>query len=131
MRSHHTWSRWCCSRGGIAPAHEIGTTRVSVLFRQGRTYEAMIVTDAAALAEKLERRRRPTQRLTERLRVDRFRRRVKIGFDTGESRPEIAFAVAAASGSGVAAATIRLNGATPAGAGRLPGATAGRLPRTP
>ena len=35
-------------------AHEIGTTRVSVLFHDGRTYDIEIVTDAAALAEKLE-----------------------------------------------------------------------------
>ena len=40
---------------GTAPhAHEIGTTRVSVLFRDDRTYEIEIVTDAAALTEKLE-----------------------------------------------------------------------------
>ena len=35
-------------------AHEIGTTRVSVLFDEGRTYDIEIVTDAAALVEKLE-----------------------------------------------------------------------------
>ena len=34
-------------------AHEIGTTQVSVDFRQG-LYDIRIVTDAAALAEKLE-----------------------------------------------------------------------------
>ncbi|PWU04480.1 MAG: hypothetical protein C5B51_16650, partial [Terriglobia bacterium] len=35
-------------------AHEIGTTRVSVVFENGRTYNVEIVTDATALAEKLE-----------------------------------------------------------------------------
>ena len=33
---------------------EIGTTRVSVLFQEGRTYDIEIVTDAAALVEKLK-----------------------------------------------------------------------------
>jgi len=40
--------------GTAVRAHEIGTTRVSVLFREGRTYDIEIVTDAAALVEKLE-----------------------------------------------------------------------------
>src|SRR5258706_3031858 len=34
-------------------ANEIGTTRVSVLFQEGRTYDVTIVTDATALVEKL------------------------------------------------------------------------------
>ena len=32
-------------------AHEIGTTRVSVLLHEGRTYDVEIVTDAAALVD--------------------------------------------------------------------------------
>src|SRR5438876_5336405 len=40
----------CC---GVAHAHEIGTTRVSVLLQERRTYEVEIVTDASALADKL------------------------------------------------------------------------------
>ena len=40
--------------GSVARAHEIGTTRVSVVFRVDRTYHIEIVTDAAALLEKLE-----------------------------------------------------------------------------
>ena len=40
--------------GAEARAHEIGTTRVSVLFQEGQTYSVEIVTDAAALVEKLE-----------------------------------------------------------------------------
>ena len=35
-------------------AHEIGTTRVSVVFQQGASYEIDVVTDAASLAEKLQ-----------------------------------------------------------------------------
>ena len=35
-------------------AHEIGTTRVAVTFQEGRTYDVEIVTDAAALIDKLE-----------------------------------------------------------------------------
>ena len=35
-------------------AHEIGTTRVSVVFQQRASYEIEVVTDAASLAEKLQ-----------------------------------------------------------------------------
>jgi hypothetical protein len=38
----------------VVSAHEIGTTRVSVLLKQGRAYDIEIVTDASALADKLE-----------------------------------------------------------------------------
>src|SRR5258708_20560936 len=41
----------CC---GAVRAHEIGTTRVSVLLEKGRAYDIEIVTDASALADKLE-----------------------------------------------------------------------------
>jgi hydrogenase/urease accessory protein HupE len=56
-----TTSRWLCRlivsaaiAGGTVHAHEIGTTRVSVLFEEDRTYSVEIVTDADALMEKLE-----------------------------------------------------------------------------
>src|SRR5689334_4695818 len=39
---------------GAVRAHEIGTTRVSIAFQEGHTYDDEIVTDATALAEKLE-----------------------------------------------------------------------------
>src|SRR5437667_10027564 len=39
--------------GAAVRAHEIGTTRVSVLFQEGRTYNVEIVTDATTLVEKL------------------------------------------------------------------------------
>ena len=45
--------------GAALRAHEIGTTRVSVLFDEGRTYHIEIVTDAAALVEKLDAVERP------------------------------------------------------------------------
>jgi len=35
-------------------AHELGTTRVSILAVEGKTYDVEIVTDAAALVEKLD-----------------------------------------------------------------------------
>ena len=37
-----------------ASAHEIGTTRVAVVFQESRTYDIEVVTDAASLLEKLE-----------------------------------------------------------------------------
>src|ERR1700675_2558160 len=52
--------RWCVAVAallcccGVIRAHEIGTTRVSVLLKEGRAYDVEIVTDASALADKLE-----------------------------------------------------------------------------
>ena len=40
--------------GAALRAHELGTTRVSVLFDEGRTYTIDIVTDATGLVEKLD-----------------------------------------------------------------------------
>jgi hydrogenase/urease accessory protein HupE len=103
-------------------AHEIGTTRVSVLLEQGRTYEIEIVTDASALAEKLEASARPSSPVNSlpslfKTRDELFRRCVKILFDASEVRPEIAYSVAPGSGTGEAAvARIRLTGAIPPGA---------------
>ena len=107
-------------------AHEIGTTRASVLFREGRTYDVEVLTDAAALVEKLEASTGQVPRLDiapSRLesllaRFDGvFRQRVKLAFDGSDARPVIAYSVA----SGVdlaspAVATIRLTGPIPAGA---------------
>jgi hypothetical protein len=115
-------------------AHEIGTTRVSVLFVQdARTYQIEIVTDASALAEKLDAAAgRPAPSPVEGspsaaapLRLEAmsstfeklFLRRVKISFDRSEVRPEVAYSVAAAGdGLSSAMATIRLRGAIPDGA---------------
>jgi hydrogenase/urease accessory protein HupE len=113
---------------GGAPVlgHEIGTTQVSVLFQEGRTYDVEIVTDAAALIEKLEAsagvpppsgvRPPPDQTLLARF-DETFRRRVKIVFDGAEVRPSIAYSVApAVDAMSAAVATIRLSGQIPADA---------------
>jgi hydrogenase/urease accessory protein HupE len=114
--------------GAAVRAHEIGTTRVSVLFQEGRMYEIEIVTDAAALVDKLEAGAslsssspagtRPARLQFLLTRFDEeFRRRVKIVFDASDVRPAIAYSVAAgidAVSSPVA--TIRLTGAIPRGA---------------
>jgi HupE / UreJ protein len=107
-------------------AHEIGTTRVSVLFAQdARRYEIEVVTDATALAEKLEAAAgRPTSN-ADPLRLvsgsqaldELFRRRVTIAFDGSAVRPEISYAVVrAADDLSGAVATIRLSGGVPEGA---------------
>jgi hydrogenase/urease accessory protein HupE len=80
-------------------SHEIGTSRVSVQFHDGR-YEVELVTDATALAEKLA--AVPGSNFDE-----KFRRRVRITFDATDLRPEIT-----SSTPGI----IRLTGVIPAGA---------------
>jgi hypothetical protein len=89
--------------GATLRAHEIGTTHVTVLFQEGRTYDVEVVTDAAALVEKLEASAgspspadtRPA-RLQSRLTGfdEQFRQRVKIAFDASGVRPAIAYSVA-------------------------------------
>jgi hydrogenase/urease accessory protein HupE len=112
--------------GTPARAHEIGTTRVSVLFQEGRTYDIEIVTDAAALIDKLEAsagRPSPADTTPASLQLlltsfdGKFRQRVKIVFDESEVHPAIAYSVAPGTGAGAGAvATIRLTGQVPAGA---------------
>ena len=109
--------------GTAIRAHEIGTTRVSVLFHEGRTYEIEIATDAAALVEKLESSAgqsspfdiRPARVQSLLTSFDEtFRQRVKIAFDASDVRPSIAYAVASGVDSASAAvATIRLTGRVP------------------
>jgi hydrogenase/urease accessory protein HupE len=116
--------------GATIRAHEIGTTRVSMLFEDGRTYTVEIVTDAGALVDKLDAATgrqprsaddsRPAALLSLLERSDeQFRQRVTLAFDATEVRPAIAYAVRpgndAASG---AVATIRLTGRIPPGARR-------------
>src|SRR4051794_31287870 len=100
---------------GSAGAHEIGTTRVSANFHEGRTYEIVIVTDGASLAEKLAASRggpappdvRPGGLETLLSSSDgQFRRRLRIAFDDAEANPAIAYSVSADGGSGPLA-TIR------------------------
>ena len=108
-----------------AGAHEIGTTRVSVVFQPDRRYDIEIVTDAVSLAEKLAASAgSPVAEISaERLQpvlassAESFRRRVKIAFDGAEVRPEITSSIEPANGAGsVPGATIHLFGSIPAGA---------------
>jgi len=111
---------------GAVYAHEIGTTRVSVLFSEGRTYEVEIVTDAAALVEKLEvsaGQPVPADLSATHLQSlltsfdDRFRQRVKLEFDDFRANPTITYSVTGEStATSAPAATIRLTGPVPAGA---------------
>jgi hydrogenase/urease accessory protein HupE len=109
--------------GVRARAHEIGTSRVAVLFEQGKTYKIEIVADAVSLLEKLEASAGSSAPVgTDPARLqnlltgfdERFRSRVKIAFDASNVRPVIAYSVAPGSGTGAAAvATIRLTGEIP------------------
>jgi hydrogenase/urease accessory protein HupE len=111
------------SCGAAVRAHEIGTTRVSVLFQEGRRYHVDIVTDAASLVEKLEAsagRSLPADTSPARLQSllpgfdERFRQRVKIAFDASEVRPAITYSVVpAVDASSATVATIRLTGEIP------------------
>jgi hydrogenase/urease accessory protein HupE len=104
-------------------AHEIGTTRVSVLFQEGRTYDIEIVTDAAALLEKLEAAAgRSSAADIHPARVqslltsfdETFRRRVKIAFDSSEVSPTVTYSVGPGMDDASAAvATIRMTGPIP------------------
>ena len=103
-------------------AHEIGTTRVAVTFQEGRTYDVEIVTDAAALVDKLEASsggKSPAHASAARLQSllagfdETFRQRVTVTFDGSEARPAIAYAVSPATDAAAPVATIRLTGEIP------------------
>ncbi len=96
---------------GIAAAHEIGSTRVSVHFPGDGTYAVEIVTDGTALTEKLQ---------GASIDSAKFRQRVKIAFDDTAVEPSISYSVTPAPDSTSApAATIRLTGQIPANARQL------------
>src|SRR5437016_907007 len=125
-------------------AHEIGTTRVSVVFQQGASYEIEVVTDAASLAEKLQALsgqppqlgavtdrpyswwsrtvgalyERPNQFQVQLQNYDElFRRRLIIAFDGTAVSPEIDYSVSGtATETSSPVATIRMRGAIPHGA---------------
>jgi len=109
--------------GSTIHANALGTTRVSVLFHDGGRYDVEIVTDAAALAEKLaavaSEAPSPdavaTQLQSLLPRFDgAFRQRVKLQFDESIAHPEVGYSLtAAADGSSAAIATIRLTGTVP------------------
>jgi hypothetical protein len=97
-------------------AHEIGTTRVGVMFPGDGTYVATVETDGAALLEKLAAK---TGRSGELSSYDTaFRERVELAFDgvPAVSAASYAMEAAAPNGNEVPGATIRLTGVVPAGA---------------
>jgi hydrogenase/urease accessory protein HupE len=112
--------------GAAVRAHEIGTTRVSVFFQEGRTYDAEIVTDATALVEKLGASvgwSSPADTRPARLQSlltsfdEKFRQRVKLGFNGSDVRPVISYSVAPGiDTASPSVATIRLTGQIPPGA---------------
>jgi len=113
-----------CSTAGSA--HEIGTTRVSVLFQGRQSYDIEIVTDASALIDKLRAvsgqssSTTPTpvnmQSVLQNF-DDKFRQRINVVFDGAEAHPGIAYSVTPGNGSTSASvATIRLTGQIPPGA---------------
>jgi len=95
-----------------ASAHEIGTSRVSVLFEEGRKYNIEIVTDATALADKMK----ATSAGGSGTFVDQFLRRVKIAFDGAPVHPAMAYSFAPpVDAMSAYSATIRLTGEIPPG----------------
>jgi hydrogenase/urease accessory protein HupE len=110
----------------VLAAHEIGTSRVSVLFHEGRTYDIEIVTDASALADKLEASaglQPPANASAAQLQAAisgfdvQFRQRVKVEFDGTEVRPDISYTVTPApDATSAPAGTIHLTGEIPTGA---------------
>jgi hydrogenase/urease accessory protein HupE len=110
-------------------AHELGTTRVSVLLQGGKTYDIEIVTDAASLVEKLDPSRAepsPADASPDRLQSlltrsdETFRQRVKLAFDASDVHPAIVYAVSpGADAVSSPMATIRLTGQIPPGAGHF------------
>lgn len=112
--------------GGVVRAHEIGTTHVSALLKEGRAYDIEIVTDAGALAEKLEASTGGSapskldpagyKTLLESFEPT-FRQRVKVAFDGAEVGPAMALSVAPpVDATSATAATFHLTGEIPAGA---------------
>src|SRR5438093_11815258 len=128
---------WCAAAAVLLSsarlqAHEIGTTRVAVVLQQRSAYEIEIVTDAAALVEKLEAltgqppQSEPLLRgaaiLQAQLQVydEVFRRRVVVAFDETAVQPAIDYQVSGvATATSSSAATIRMRGTVPGGARRL------------
>jgi hydrogenase/urease accessory protein HupE len=113
----------CCA---IASAHEIGTSRVSVVFKEGRTYDIEIVTDASALADKLEASTggsAPTNLDPAGYKAlltnfeSTFRQRVKVNFDGTEVHPAIVYSVTPPiDATSATAATVHMTGEILSGA---------------
>jgi len=111
--------------GSVARAHEIGTTRVSVLLQADR-YQIEIATDATALLEKLEASAgRPPSPYKGSARSEAwlatfdeiFRRRLKVAFDGSDVHPRIEYSVSPQTDTtSPPLATVRLSGGIPRGA---------------
>jgi hydrogenase/urease accessory protein HupE len=110
--------------GSVAGAHEIGTTRVSVLLWD-RSYQIDIVTDATALLEKLEAStgRPPRSDQGSSLQAvlaafdEMFRRRLKVAFDGSDVYPTTEYSVSPQTdATSPALATVHLAGEIPRGA---------------
>jgi hypothetical protein len=106
-------------------AHEIGTTRASVVLDAQGHYRVDIVTDAPSLVEKLEALSGGTpapDRTAAQLEVslshlgDVFRKRVTLAFDGARVEPAIAVAVSAGDAMSAPRAAIALTGGAPPGA---------------
>jgi hydrogenase/urease accessory protein HupE len=105
--------------GRFAGAHEIGTTRVSAVFHDGR-YEIEIATDATALTEKLDVVSPETKGQSLEARDAIFRRRIRLEFDGTAAEPAITYAITPpVDAVSAVLATIRLAGDIPAGARRF------------
>ena len=122
----------CCAiilmvlSSAVCDAHEIGTTRVTAVFQQRTSYEIEIVTDAAALVEKLEtlsgesiQSGLDAAALQKQLQAhdSLFRWRFALTFDGAAIQPEIHYAVAGiATATSSPVATITMAGGLPPGA---------------
>jgi len=108
-----------------AIAHEIGTTRISLVLLAADRYELEITTDAAALLEKVGAAGATTTAvpadlavLRDRLQLSEevFLRRVEITFDSSPVRPAIAWTILPGASGGAPIATVHLRGTVPPGA---------------
>ncbi len=114
----------CLGGRSSVQAHELGTTRVSAVLRDGKTYEVEIVTDGTSLVEKLNATAGQdplysTQSATDLgkrlVELDEvFRRRVRVLFDGTAAYPTMTYSVSpAVDAMAPVNATIRLTGEIP------------------
>ena len=113
----------------VIHAHEAGTTRVSVVLHENRTYDIDVVTDAGALVEKLNAladKPAPVNASVASLQSQLaafdgdFRERVAVAVDGTSMRPAITYTVApAVDATSVPSATVHLTGELPPAAQHL------------
>jgi len=106
---------WLAILACVAQAHEIGTTRTSVVF-QDHSYDVEVVTDANALLEKLQATTGSTSQDLASF-EETLRHRVVIEFGDREVRPAISYRIEPAEDDPSApGAIIHLTGSIPDGA---------------